>query len=169
MELETIKTTRGELQYYRDWDNYEGGIVMVNPQTIKRYRNINKTHPDPDSYGVFFAFNKEQFNESVNRLERLGTLPKEAKLCAAGYGLYGTRNSITEFLNAYKHRDKAIPKECDPQEVYFYEFDNHECMYSWDGDSEAIKIIINIWGADVARTIRRFDATQSIDQLTQNN
>ena len=36
-DIKTVKTTRGELRYYRDWGNYDGGVVMLNAQTIDRY------------------------------------------------------------------------------------------------------------------------------------
>ena len=38
-DIKTVKTTRGELRYYRDWGNYDGGIVMLNAQTIDRYKD----------------------------------------------------------------------------------------------------------------------------------
>ena len=138
-EIETIKTSRGELRYYRDWDNAEGAIVMLNPQTIERYKAIKETHPDADAIGVFFAFSDKQFNENRQKLIDLGTLAPDAKIKyhPSISGLYGTDESIGNFLAAYDDRAKLIPKECDPQEVYFYEWNNHETMYSWDGDAEA--------------------------------
>lgn len=44
-DIKVINTTKGELRYYRDWDNYEGGIVMINAQTVKRYREIKTNIP----------------------------------------------------------------------------------------------------------------------------
>ena len=46
-DIKTVKTTRGELRYYRDWGNYDGGIVMLNAQTIDRYKAIKN---EPVSY-----------------------------------------------------------------------------------------------------------------------
>ena len=40
-DIKTVKTTRGELRYYRDWGNYDGGVVMLNAQTIDRPMLIN--------------------------------------------------------------------------------------------------------------------------------
>jgi len=60
-KVQTIKTTRGELKYYRDWNNSDGGVVMLNAQTVRRYREIQDQHPDADKCGVFFAFSNEQF------------------------------------------------------------------------------------------------------------
>lgn len=159
-EIKTIKTSRGELCYYRDWDNAEGAIVMLNPQTIERYKAIKETHHDADAIGVFFAFSDKQFNENRQKLIDLGTLAPDAKIKyhPSISGLYGTDESIGNFLAAYDDRAKLIPEECDPQEVYFYEWNNHETMYSWDGDAEAIKIILEYFGMEAAVSITRFDA-----------
>jgi len=165
----TIQTTKGELRYYRDWDNYEGGIVMLNPRTIDRYKQIKNEHPDTDEYGVFFAFSREQAAKGVKRLTELGKITDKTEIQYHPHvsGLYGTSEGITAFLEAYENRDKAIPQECDPQEVYFYEYNNHESMYAWDGDVEAIKLIIEYWGVDVARTIKRYNAAKTIEQITK--
>lgn len=64
----------------------------------------------------------------------------------------------TQYIATYDERAKQIPKECDPQEVYFYEWNNHETMYSWDGDYEAIKIILEYFGMEAAMSITRIDA-----------
>lgn len=164
-DIQTIKTTRGELRYYRDWSNYEGGIVMQNAQTIKRYREIQDQHPDADKCGVFFAFSNQQFSEGYKHLVELGHINDGDKVFRSSLGAFGTKDGLDKFYGFYENRDKDIPTECDPQEVYFYEYNNHECMMGWDGDLEAIKIIISLWGADVARKIKRFDATRSVSDI----
>lgn len=42
-DIKTVKTTRGELRYYRDWGNYDGGVVMLNAQTIDRTYPLNQS------------------------------------------------------------------------------------------------------------------------------
>lgn len=168
-EIKTIQTTKGELRYYRDWDNSEGGIVMLNPQTIVRYKAIGNEHPDADKYGVFFAFSKEQLAKGIQHLKELGFIKDESELRQdRGTGAFGTDAGLTAFFKFYSDSRSAIPKECDPQEVYFYEYNNHESMYAWDGDLEAIKIIIRYWGADIARTIIRFNASKDIDEIIKS-
>ena len=148
--------TKGELRYYRDWDNYEGGVVMLNAQTIKRYRQIRNTHPDADKYGVFFAFSDKQFNEGYNRLVRLGHIKKGDKIMHdKNTGAFGTKEGLDGFFKFYDDNLAQIPKECDPQEVYFYEYNNHECMFSWDGDLEAINIIRRFWDDKIAESLCR--------------
>lgn len=164
--IQTVKTTRGELKYYRDWGNYEGGIVMLNPQTVNRYREIKEEHPDSDKCGVFFAFSNEQFSEGYKRLVRLGHIKDGDKVMRSVGGSFGTKEGLDKFFNFYENRDKvSIHDECDPQEVYFYEYNNYESMIAMDGDLEAIKIIISIWGADVARNIKRFSVCRSVDDI----
>jgi len=140
---------------------------MENPQTIGAYKRIQDFHPNADEYGVFFAFNKKQYDEAVERLTALGTLARDAKILYHPHfsGLYGTQENIDAFLEAYENRDKAIPQECDPQEVYFYEYNNYECMNSWDGDLDAVKVIVGYFGKEAARKITRIDAYYSIDKI----
>lgn len=80
-DIKTVKTTRGELRYYRDWGNYDGGVVMLNAQTIDRYKAIKNEHPDADKCGVFFAFSREQFAEGYKHLVELGHIKDGDKIC----------------------------------------------------------------------------------------
>ena len=164
-DIKSIKTTRGELKYYRDWDNCDGGVGMINAQTINRYKEIQNQHPDCDACGVFFAFSNQQFEEGYKCLVELGHIKDGDKVLFADGGIFGTKEGFNKFFKFYEDRDKRIKEECDPQEVYFYEYNNHESMIAWDGDLEAIKLIISLWGADVARNIKRFNASMSVDNI----
>lgn len=165
-DIKTIKTTRGELRYYQDWDNWDGGIRMLNAQTTERYKELQHAHPDADKYGVFFAFSKEQFAKGVAHLKELGFIKDETELRHdPTTGAIGTNEGLDGFFNFYKESRSAIPTECDPQEVYFYEYNNYESMYAGDGDVEAIKVIIRYWGVETAKKIKRHHACYSIGQI----
>lgn len=153
-DIKTIKTTKGELQYYRDGD-YDGGVCMLNAQTIGHYKEIKNSHPEIDDYGVWWAFSDEQFARGRQHAIEIGKLNPDDKIYSGGAGLYGTSDAIKAFFAAYEKRDEQIPKECDPQEVYFYEYNNHECMISWDGDQDAYKLIVEYWGEEIASKIKR--------------
>ena len=155
IKIKSVQTSRGELRHYRDWDNYEGGVVMVNPQTIDRYREIREGHPKIENYACFFAFGQQQFDQHLAAAIASGRIKEGEKLYHHYSGLYGTHEGITSFLAWYEERDKAIPVECDPQEVYFYEYNNHECMLSWDGDKDAFNLVAAYFGDDVAAKIMR--------------
>ena len=47
-----------------------------------------------------------------------------------------------------------MSEECDPQEVYDYEYSNHECSYVGD-DTEAIEIVIAYFGKERAKEVER--------------
>lgn len=47
-----------------------------------------------------------------------------------------------------------VVENCSPQEVYDYEFLNHECGWTGD-DEEAIQIVLHYFGADRAREVKR--------------
>lgn len=155
IKIKSVQTSRGELRYYRDWDNYEGGVVMVNPRTLDRYREIIDGHPRIENYACFFAFGQEQFDRNLAAAISAGRIKEGEKLYSHYSGLYGTHEGITSFLAWYSERDKAIPAECDPQEVYFYEYNNHECMFSWDGDKDAFDLVVAHFGEEVASKIVR--------------
>lgn len=158
----TIKTTCGTLKYWRDWD-CDGYIRMENPQTIDRYRELRyHSHPDCKEHHCFFAFSVKQFNEGYNKLVADGAIKEGDKICQAKHGLYGTKAGIDSFYAAYDALDEKIKAECDPQEVYFYEYDNHEAMINWDGDEDAINIIISLWGLETAKKIKRYNAYKEI-------
>ena len=168
-DIKTIKTTKGELRYCRDWNNWDGGIRMLNAQTITRYKQIINEHPNADDYGVFFAFSGQQLAKGVQHIKELGFIRDESELVQdRETGAFGTDAGLTAFFKFYNDSRSAIPKECDPQEVYFYEYNNFESMYAWDGDLEAIKVIINYWGTDVARDIKRYNASRSINDIIKS-
>lgn len=165
-EIKTIKTTKGVLRYFQDWDNWDGGVRMLNAKTTKRYKELQNTHPDADKYGVFFAFSKEQFANGVAHLKELGFIKDESELRHdKSTGAIGTSKGLDGYFNFYKESRASIPTECDPQEVYFYEWNNYESMYAGDGDTEAIKVIIRYWGVDVAKKIKCLHACYSISQI----
>lgn len=69
------------------------------------------------------------------------------------------------FMELCLMKHKYIKESCEPQEVYCYEYNNHECQYSWNGDYSAIEIIIDIWGKEIAHKINRTNAVYSIDEI----
>ena len=156
MEQKDIKTLENGLQYYRDWDNSEGGVVMVNPKTLNLYRKLREnSHPNIEDFNCFFAFGNEQFKQGYDRLVDRGCITDGDSILHYGAGLYGTQTGITKFLAEYDKNDKRIKAECAPQEVYFYEYNNHECMFYLYGDKEAYNLVVELFGEKVAKTIIR--------------
>ncbi|NBA74560.1 hypothetical protein GOQ04_03330 [Emticicia sp. ODNR4P] len=118
------------------------------------YSEIKKMHPELKS--CFFAFNEQQLQEGIKEHNLEGQ-----KLYQGAHGLIGTKEGIANYLTFYEKREERIRTECTPQDVYNYEYWNHECDYVGD-DEEAVKIVISIYGNEIARTIKRKYAFYSI-------
>lgn len=97
----------------------------------------------------FFAFSTKQYNEAIAEKQLEGK-----KIYSADYGMYGTKEGLEETFAFYKGLSARISKECSPQEVYNYEFDNHECDYQGD-DREAMEICLEYFSADECSKIER--------------
>jgi hypothetical protein len=116
---------------------------------------------EPELVECFFAFNKSQFEEG---LDKRGIRGK--KIFSYPGGLYGTKEGVHKLLDDYDVIAKRIGDECDPQEVYDYEFNNHECNITYD-DTEAIKLVVSYFGEEKAKTVKRHNgcACVAIDNL----
>lgn len=114
----------------------------------------------------FFAFSQSQFEEGVKDIREKN---KDAKIVrVSSLNLFGTKEGVDNFLNFYKNQEDIIRNECEPQEVYDYEFDNHECGYLWD-DTEAIKIVVSYFGVERAREVKRRCSCVDIDSVNIND
>lgn len=111
---------------------------------------------EPVLFECFFAFSNEQMAKGI---KKTGIEGKE--ILSGGGGLYGTREGIKQLFDYYDNQSLEIAKNCDPQEVYNYEFGNHECSYTCD-DSEAISIVVNYFGIERAKTVKRRFAYNTI-------
>ena len=154
--IRPIKTANGTLKLFLDWD-HEGAIYMENAKTIDRYKEIMSEEPDSEKYGIFWAFSDEQFEEGKARMKELGLYSEGQKIWSFGTGGYGVSEKlIDDFFAFYKNRRQRAADECDPQEVYLYEWNNHECMIGWSGDEPAYNVIVDMYGENIAKGITRF-------------
>lgn len=152
-----------EFEFTENWDN-EGMLDYKNDRTLNRYRELCKEQysVDVSKYDCFFAFSNEQF---VQGLKSIRPLKEGEKLISIGAGGYGTKDGVKRLFEFYDEIKERIRNECDPQEVYVYEYNNHESCISHDGDLEAIRLVAGIWGNEIAREINRKSAFYSVDDL----
>jgi hypothetical protein len=109
----------------------------------------------------FFAFSTKQFEEGIAKHNLEGQ-----KIYRGMSGLYGTESGIKELLNFYSDVNDRIAKECNPQEVYDYEFDNHECSITCD-DTDAMMIIVSTFTEEQVKNVKRKNGylNYSIEEL----
>ena len=152
-----------DFEFEENQDNY-GVLDYKNAHTLKRYRELcdERYKVNVAKYDCFFAFSDRQFEDG---LKSIRPLREGEKLVSIGAGGYGTKDGAERLFAFYDAVDEKIRSECDPQEVYVYEYNNHECCISWDGDLEAIRLVASIWGEDVARRIKRRSEYYSIERV----
>lgn len=164
------KRTAGKVTYYRDWD-CDGAIRMVNPKTIDIYKSLRYRQPNADEYGVFFAFSEDRFNEGYNHLIELGLIKDGEKVVRSSRipeMFCANKELLKKWWQFYYDNDKEISEKCNPQEVYFYEYNNHEAMINYEGDLEPIKIVASLFGREVAKKITRYSNYYSLDEALEN-
>ena len=103
----------------------------------------------PELVECFFAFSDQQFGEGIKKNNLEGK-----KIYRGMAGLYGTHEGIKQLYDFYDNLSKEIGEKCNPQEVYDYEFGNHECGYVGD-DAEAMKIVISYFKPEQYNEVKR--------------
>lgn len=156
--METTFTARQDLE--RD-----GMLVLKNAKTLKHYEELcrERDNADVKQFRCFFAFSKEQLEEGQRSIK----LKPDEKLISFGGGGYGTQDGVNKLFAHIHNIQNRIRAECDPQEVYCYEYNNHESFIAFDGDVDAIRLIEAIWGVETASKIKRHSAFYSLKSLFQ--
>lgn len=121
------------------------------------YSTLKNQHPE--LVDCFFAFSESQYQEAIIEKNL-----QEKKILRAGGGLFGTQEGITKLYSDYENISKQITENCDPQQVYDYEFGNHECSYVGD-DEEAIKIVSSYFSDERTKEVKRRFAIIKIENL----
>ena len=150
----------------QDWDN-DGYLIIKGARTIKRFNELRdkSSKVDVKKFRCFFALSDKQFEEGIKEIG----LGDDEKVVRGPAGLFGVRDGMDRLFEEWRKIDEEIKRECDPQEIYYYEYNNYECCIDWDGDERALKYIINMWGIETARKIRRLNALHGVDEIAADD
>ena len=125
-----------------------------------KYHEYLDQEPDMDALGVFFAFSNEQLAEGLKKHNP----NQDKKYLKFDYGMFATKEGYQQVHEFYANRSKEIIENCTPQEVYNYEFVNHEC--DWEGDDdEAIIIVLDYFGIERTKEVKRKHGYTDLEQL----
>jgi len=130
----------------------------------KYFEIRNKFNSRPTPY-MFWAFNKNQFAEGLEKLKSNGWKSDDEKLVRIGLGGFTTHRGLERLDKEIAEHYEEIRSNCDPQWVYNYECNNHESEINTVGDAEALSIIVNIWGEEKAKEIKRKHAYYSLEEV----
>ena len=159
-DLSELREEEGKLYVCRRYDGgCDGNLWYKGDTTIDRYIELDTKLSDTDYPGIFFAFTDDAMKKGIksigfdpdNKESWKGKIFNYRKLAP---GLFGTKEGLTNMLDAMDRIRKQIASECDPQEIYIHEYNNHECQYT--DDSLAYERVLSIFGEDVAKQIKRF-------------
>lgn len=158
------------VQVRQDWDN-DGFLRITGAETLTRYSELREQqYKIPcDKYGVFFAFSQDQFDQGYKGLVKRGLIKDGEKIKRFGGGAYGILEGMKRWMKESHEIDEKIRTECDPYEVYLYEYNNFECCIDWDGDTRAVEEVIRLFGMDGARKLegRRMRACDTLDDIAE--
>lgn len=151
-----------KFEFSQNWEN-DGMLVLKNAKTLNCYHELCKERDETDvsKFRCFFAFSKKQLEQGQMSIN----LKPNERLVSFGVGGFGVEDGVNKYF-AYLHEVlNRIKTECDPQEVYCYEFNNYESFIAFDGDVNAIRLIEAIWGQETASKVKRFSAFYSLEEL----
>lgn len=153
----------------QNWD-HDGHLTITGEGTLKRYNELKEQQRTVslEKLGLFAAFNYEQFEEGYNKLVELGHIKDGDKVYHLFAGCYGSKKGCDRLIAFYEDINKSIRSECDPQEVYYHEYNDYECCIAHNGDYDAMKQIILTFGEEAARKIKRFNPTIPLDKIIKD-
>jgi hypothetical protein len=114
---------------------------------MKNYSELKSK--EPILTDCFFAFSNSQYAEGIKEHKLEGK-----KIFKADGGLFGTHEGIKALYDYYDKQHDEISKNCEPQDVYDYEFANHECGYLGN-DAEAITLALSYFTLEQVKNIKR--------------
>lgn len=160
------------VQVKRDWDN-DGFLRITGAETLQRYSELcNKQYNIPiNKYGLFAAFSKEQFDNGYKGLVKEGKIQDGDRVKRFGNGIFGTLEGMKRWMNEVHDIEDQIRAECDPYEVYLYEYNNYECCIDYDGDERAVEHVLHLYGLERTNEAiygRRFRECGEIDAIYDN-
>lgn len=157
------------MQVYQNWNN-DGYLTYTGAETLSLFKQLNDEiyHQPLEEIGIFFAFDIDSVREGIESLRKRGLLKEGEKILKYGCGCFGVDGSFEKRLAFINERKRRMIEECDPYEVYVYEYNNFECCIDYDGDQRAVEAVLGIYGLERTKAAleeRRFNRCGTIEGI----
>ena len=103
-----------------------------------KYTELKEKYSSYHNDGIEYVFGQDQWRDYLKR-HNLTEEQAKATLVGDGYGGIGTKEAFKARDEYFKTVEKEILEQCNPDEIFEYEYWNHECGYTGDW-SEALHI-----------------------------
>ena len=120
-------------------------IAELKKISCREYANLRWDYKFfPEKARVFYAFSEKQLEEGMAE----NGYTDKAELRQSQCGAIGSAPELASYWREANYRlalfAAIVRQYFRPEEVYIYEFGNHECSYTWD-DSEALAAVQEFW------------------------
>lgn len=126
----------------------DGYLILKNAKTLDLYHELRDKQRNVPT-NCFYAFSTEQFKQGLATLKSKGLFRENESLGRTRMGLFGYRDWLDSLFSEIDRIDKEMADKCDINEIYCFEYNNHECMYS--DDSLAYSTVVAIFGIERVR------------------
>ena len=103
-----------------------------------KYTELKDEYSKYHNDGIEYVFGQDQWRDYLKR-HNLTEEQAKATLIGDGFGGIGTKEAFKARDEYFDSVTKKISEQCNPDEIFEYEYWNHECGYTGDW-SEALKI-----------------------------
>lgn len=139
---------------------------MKKEERIAKYCELKKKWNSKNYVGTFYAIDEDDKKNGIKKILSLRNGNEE--LVQYTKHLFGWKRYLDEMVDKKYAIRNMIVSECNPQDVYDYEYKQNNCKIDPCGDVEAIKTIINIFGVEIANKIKRKNKHLTIKKYEKN-
>ena len=152
--MEAKKTTTSVKVRYND-----GQLIIDGAKTLGRYKELISrfNNFDEKEFEMVCGYDAKDVKSAKNAFEKkVRKLKKGEYLKYFLCGAFGTKEGYTKWIKYVNATCESIASECDPQEVYYYEYRSLMTIEK-NCDKYAIGVVKNYFGEEVAKTVKRLN------------
>ena len=150
--MEAKKTTTSVKVRYND-----GKLIIDGAKTLGRYKELTSRFNKCDSkvFEMVCGYDAKEMRKAKIEFEKkVRKLKKGEYITYFGCGAFGTKEGYTKWIKYVNATRESISRECNPQEVYYYEY-RALMTIEENCDKYAFGVVKEYFGSEVAKTVKR--------------